>query len=887
MSNWHSLKEEEVFEILKSSPGGISEEEAKVRLKTYGRNELREKKKIPLWLKFLNQFKSPLIFILLLAIVVSAILGELIDALVISAIVLMNAILGLVQEERAEKALQALKKMAVPKTLVIREGKIKEINSTEVVPGDVIVLSAGNKVPADARIISSFNLMTDEAPLTGESVPVEKSVDALEEAVSLGERRNMVFSGTTVTYGRGEAVVVSTGMSTEIGKIATLLEETEKEATPLQRNLDQVGKVLALMVLGICVVVFLVGILRGAPILFMLLLSISLAVAAIPEGLPAVVTIVLALGTQRMAQRGAIIRHLPAVETLGSTSIICSDKTGTMTMNEMTVEYLVTARGEYKITGRGYEPKGEIIGGEGRLQNLPSDLETLVIAASLNTDAHLVKEGDRWEIRGDPTEGALVVLSNKLGLIKDELLKNYKRVNEVPFTSERKMMTTVYEKDGSLFAFSKGAPDILIHNCTKIQRGSEVDPLLEEGKKVILKKNERMARKGLRVLGVAYKPLKDKGEDPEKDLIFLGLVGMRDAAREEVKEAIAVCRKAGIKPVMITGDHLLTAVAIGSELGLIQKEMEAIAGEELSQLSPEELLQKAPSLSIFARVSPEDKVRILDAYQHLGHVVAMTGDGINDAPALKQANIGVAMGITGTDVSKEAADMVLTDDNFATIVKAVEEGRTIYANIKKFISFLLSCNLAEVLAVFFGFLLFPAREPILTPAQILWMNLVTDGFPALALGVDPPEKGVMEQKPRSKKTGIFTKRVLWRLGISALLMAVSTLLAFVFGLKHSVIKGETMAFTTMVILELLYSFYSRSDRLPGWKLGLTTNKYLIWAVISSFLLQVLIVYTPGISGAFGTFPLNLTDWGFIALLGIVNFAILEGLKVLVFSRIPE
>ncbi|MCR4429086.1 MAG: calcium-translocating P-type ATPase, SERCA-type [Caldiserica bacterium] len=886
MTNWHSLKEEEVFKTLSSSPSGISEEEAKARLQTFGKNELKEKERVPIWLRFLDQFKSPLIFILLAAILVSGILGEYIDAIVISAIVLMNAILGLIQEERAEKALQALKKMAVPKAQVIREGKIKEIDSTEVVPGDVIVLSAGNRVPADARVISSFNLMTDEAPLTGESVPVEKSVGVLEEETSLGEQRNMVFSGTTVTYGRGEAVVVSTGMSTEIGKIATLLEETEKEATPLQRNLDQVGKVLALMVLGICLVVFLVGILRGAPILFMLLLSISLAVAAIPEGLPAVVTIVLALGTQRMAQRGAIIRHLPAVETLGSTSIICSDKTGTMTLNEMTVEFLVTAKDEFKITGKGYEPKGEIQAEDGPLSDLPPDIEKLVVAASLNTDAHLVKEGERWEIRGDPTEGALVVLSHKLGFKKEDLLKEYQRIHEIPFTSERKMMTTVFRKDGAHFAFSKGAPDVLIHFCNRIQNGEEVEPLSERGKDLILKKNERMARDGLRVLGIAYKPLKEN-EAPEKDLIFLGLVGMRDAAREEVKEAIEICRKAGIKPVMITGDHLLTAVAIGSQLGLIEKEHQAITGEDLSRLSPEELLKKAPELSIYARVSPEDKVRILNAYQSLGHVVAMTGDGINDAPALKQANIGVAMGITGTDVSKEAADMVLTDDNFATIVKAVEEGRTIFSNIKKFISFLLSCNLAEVLAVFMGFLLFPAREPILTPAQILWMNLVTDGLPALALGVNPPEKGVMEEKPRSKKTGIFTKRVLWRLGISALLMAVSTLFAFVFGLKHSVVKGETMAFTTIVVLELLYSFYSRSDRLPGWKMGFGSNKYLIWAVISSFLLQVLIVYTPGISRAFGTLPLDLIDWGFIALLGIVNFGLLEALKVLVFSKIPE
>ncbi|MGB9553361.1 MAG: cation-translocating P-type ATPase, partial [bacterium] len=520
MTHWHALKEEEAFQLLRSSPSGLTEEEAKKRLESYGLNELQEKKRTPLWARFLEQFKSPLILVLLAAILVSGILGETLDALVIAAIVLMNAILGLAQEERAERALKALKKMAVPRAQVIRGGRMAEVNSSEIVPGDIVVLSAGNRVPADARIISSFNLMTDESPLTGESLPVEKAVCTLKEETPLNERKNMVFAGTTVTYGRGEALVVTTGMATEIGKIARLLEETEKESTPLKKNLDQVGKILALMTLGICLVVFLVGVLRGAPLLFMLLLSISLAVAAIPEGLPAVVTIVLALGTQRMAQRGAIVRHLPAVETLGSTSIICSDKTGTMTLNEMTVETIVTAQEEFKVTGRGYEPKGEIKGKEGNLKSLPYDLETLLIASALNTDAHLVQEGGKWEIRGDPTEGALVVLASKFGLDKRELLSQYKRVQEIPFTSERKMMTTVYEKDGERFVFSKGAVDVLIHLCSHLQRGKEVEALSQEGKKIILKKNERMAREGLRVLGIAYKPWKEN-EDPERNLIFL------------------------------------------------------------------------------------------------------------------------------------------------------------------------------------------------------------------------------------------------------------------------------------------------------------------------------------------------------------------------------
>jgi len=886
MPSWHSLTPEQVLEKIGSSLTGLSDEDARARISQYGLNELQEKKEKPFLIKFLEQFKSPLIIVLLVAILISAVLGELVDAVVIAAIVIMNAVFGLVQEKKAEQALKALKQMAVPKAQVIRDGQLIEIKSTEIVPGDILVLTTGSKIPADGRIVKSFNLQVDESALTGESVPVEKSTAPLTEGTTLTDRKNIVYSGTIVTYGRGEAVVTATGMSTEIGKIASLLEQTEKEATPLQKILDQVGRNLALMVLGICAVVFVVGTLQGAPILFMLLLSISLAVAAIPEGLPAVVTIVLALGTQRMAQEGAIIRHLPAVETLGSTSIICSDKTGTMTLNEMTVERIFTIDDTFEVTGRGYAPQGNIVGRGESINALPANLELLLISASLNTDALLVKGSEKWEIRGDPTEGALVVLAAKAGLDKEKLLLTFKRVHEIPFTSERKMMTTIYERNGTRLAFCKGAPDIIIHRCNRYQLHNEIKILSEALKAEIIRKNEEMAREGLRVLGIAYHP--DPSETkPEADLIFLGLVGMRDSAREEVKDAIATCRKAGIKPVMITGDHLLTATAIGSYLGLIQNEEEAVTGAELERLPFDDLVRLAPNLSVYARVSPEDKRKILTAYQSSGHVVAMTGDGVNDAPALKQANIGVAMGITGTDVSKEAADMILTDDNFATIVRAVREGRTIFANIKKFISFLLSCNLAEVLAVFAGFLLFPAREPILTPAQILWMNLVTDGLPALALGVDPPEKDVMDRPPRSKREGIFTKRVLSRIAVSAFIMAASTLAAFVYGLNQSIIKGETMAFTTIVTLELIYGFFSRSEKLPGWKLGILTNKYLLWSVILSLGLQLLIIYLPFISSLFGTVALSLGDWGIIALLSLLNVGILEGIKGLIFAKIKD
>ncbi len=888
MKTWHELSEGEIFQLLKTSHHGLTGDEVSSRLKQYGYNELVEKRKASLFLKFVEQFKSLLVLILLVAVILSLALGEYVDATVIGAIVLLNAILGIVQESRAEKALSALKRIAAPQTQVLREGVVKEVPTRELVPGDILLLAAGSKVPADARIIKSFNLQAEEAALTGESLPIEKNEMPMEgNIIAIAERKNMLFMGTTITYGRGEAVVVETGMSTEIGRIASMLEETKKESTPLQKNLDFVGKVLAFLVSGICVVVFLLGFLRGIPALTMLLLSISLAVAAIPEGLPAVVTIVLALGTQRMAQRGAIIRRLTAVETLGSTSVICSDKTGTLTLNEMMVEKIFTFQGTYDISGKGYQPEGQILLDDRLVEHLPPTLETLLRAASLNTDAVIQKENGQWRVHGDPTEGALVTLAAKAGIWKEKLAEKHPRVAEVPFTSERKMMSSVYEVEGKNVVFSKGAPEVVLRSCNRYQGEGKQHPLMENDRSLLEEKYRSFAREGLRVLAIAYGEEIEHQEEWEQNLVFLGLVAMRDPARPEAREAIAVCRRAGIRPVMITGDHLFTATSIGTHLALLSHEREAITGEEMHDLPADELRKIVPQISVYARVSPEEKVKILTSYQETDNVVAMTGDGVNDAPALKKADIGVAMGITGTDVSKEAADMILTDDNFATIVKAVGEGRTIFSNIRKFLSFLLSCNLAEVIAVFSGFLLFPASGAILTAPQILWMNLVTDGFPALALGVEPKEPDVMDHPPRPKKKGIFTQALYTRIAVSALLMAAGTLLSFYFGMSQSLEHAETMAFTTIVVLELFFGFFSRSEKKPVWKLGFFTNRYLVWACLLSLGLQLMLVYTPFLQGVFNTTPLGLFDWGLIVTIVLVSLSVLEALKVVWFSKIRE
>jgi Ca2+-transporting ATPase len=877
MPHWHSLPAQEVLTELGSSPHGLSPDEIVRRRNEYGTNELVEKKPPSLLKRLLDQLKSLLVIILLGAVVVALALGEWVDASVVGAIVIINAILGLVQDARAERALAALKRMSSPLAQVLRENRVMEIPTQELVPGDLVLLASGSKIPADARLLKGVNLQVDEAPLTGESLPVEKEEPALPEQTPLADRHNMLYMGTTVTYGRGEAVVVSTGMATEIGKIATLLQKSTKEITPLQRNLEQVGRILAILVGAVCLLVLGVGALHGIPLLTMFLIAVSLAVAAIPEGLPAIVTIVLALGTQRMAKRGAIVRHLPAVETLGSTSVICSDKTGTLTLNEMMVEKIVTPSDRYEVTGSGYEPGGEVYLDEQPIVQLPSSLELLLRAATLNTDATLQQTDGQWQIVGDPTEGALVVLAAKNGFWKEQLEQEYQRIDEVPFSSERKMMTTVFHSDAATWVFSKGAPDLLLNSCTHYRQEQDEHPLTLEWRERFERQNAELAREGLRVLGIAYRQTQREETHWEQGMVFLGLAAMRDPARAEAKQAIATCRQAGIKPVMITGDHLLTATAIGSQLNLIGHEREAITGTELSTWSDPELLQAAPHISVYARVSPEDKVRILTAYQRLGNVVAMTGDGVNDAPALKKADIGVAMGITGTDVTKEAADMILTDDNFATIVSAVEEGRTIFTNIRKFLSFLLSCNLGEVLSVFLGFFLFPAAGVLLTAPQILWMNLVTDGLPALALGMDPAAADVMQHPPRPRREGVFTRPLYLWIAISALIMTAGTLLAFWFGNGEGG-RGQSMAFTTLVLLELLFALNSRSQPGGARRVAFFQNRYLLWACLGSLLLQLALLYVPFLNDLFETVPLSGLDWGIIAAICAGCMIVLEGIK---------
>ncbi|HEY3229434.1 MAG TPA: HAD-IC family P-type ATPase, partial [Roseiflexaceae bacterium] len=802
---------EDVIAVLGSDAArGLTTEEARRRLAQYGPNELQAESPIPAWRKFLAQFQDVLIILLLIAAAISLIVWLYerdeplpFEALVIFAIVLLNGILGFVQEERAERSVAALRAMAAAEASVLREGQLQRVPATDLVPGDIIAIEEGDTIPADGRLIRSIALQLAEASLTGESLPVSKDTDPLLEDVGLGDRSNMVFSGTAATYGRGRAVVTATGMQTEMGKIAGLLHQTKSEETPLQQELDRTGKLLGIVVVIIAVVMIVTiivveGIREFSVIVDVLILGVALAVAAVPEGLPAVVTAVLALGVQRMAQRNAIVRKLPAVETLGSATVIASDKTGTLTRNEMTVRTVVTASGRVDVSGTGYAPEGELRQDGHALADGPLRTEvTYTLGAADRANNAVLRERDgRWTIQGDPTEGALIVAARKAGLTDKELDERFARVGEVPFSSERKLMSTVHtdvEQSDRLLVFTKGAPDILLGRCQQVWVGDGPQPLTEERRAHIRDINEQLAGEALRTLGIAYRSLpRDALENPdavndqlEQELVFLGLVGMIDPPRDEVKDAVVVAKGAGIRSIMITGDHPRTAVAIAAELG-IANTATAISGAELQRLSDEALRATVREASVYARVNPEHKLRIVDALQHNGQVVAMTGDGVNDAPALKTANIGVAMGITGTDVSKEAADMILADDNFATIVAAVEEGRAIFANIQKFLRFLLSSNIGEVFTMFFGVVLAgvlgleDTGQAIAVPllaTQILWINLLTDSAPALALGMDAPPDDVMERPPR-RLTDRVIDAEMW-LGILwvGAVMALVTLLA--------------------------------------------------------------------------------------------------------------
>ncbi|MBI4452879.1 calcium-translocating P-type ATPase, PMCA-type [Candidatus Woesearchaeota archaeon] len=862
----HYKPAEQVFKELKSSDKGLSQPEAKERLRQYGLNEIQEAKKVSALKIFLGQFKSVVLWILIGATVISAFLKEYIDAIVILVIIVLISILGFFLEYRAEKSIEALRKLASLKATVIRDNQKKDIDSKEVVPGDIIVLETGDKIPADSRLIEIFNLQTQEAALTGESQPVKKNTNVLAEKTPIADMKNMVFSGTVVVSGRAKAVVASTGMQTEIGKIARMIEEVKPEPTPLQKKMDNLGKLLAKVVIAVAAVIFVVGmIFQDKPVLEMLKFAAAVAVAAIPEALLAIVTMAMALGTQRMLKRNALVRRLPSVETLGSTTVICSDKTGTLTANEMTVRKIFVNEKIIDVTGVGYEARGQFL-----YKNKPAgvdELELLLRVGALNNNAEL-RNGN---LIGDPTEAALITSAAKAGLVKEDLEIEFPRINEIEFTSERKMMTTIHKRHGEKIAYVKGAPEIVLKFCSYVCINGKAKKLTEDMKKEILEVNKEFANGALRVLGFAYKPIvTDK--DPEKNLIFVGLQAMIDPPRDEVKLAIEKCKKAGIKVIMITGDHEITAKAVAKEIGLAGK---AVTGQQLDEIK--NLEDWVEDIAVFARVNPEHKIRIVDALKKKGHVVAMTGDGVNDAPALKKADIGIAMGIAGTDVSKEASSMILLDDNFASIVNAVEEGRGVYDNIRKYIGFLLSGNIGEVLIVFLGIIF--GLPLTLTATQILLINLVTDGLPALALSADPFEPNAMSRKPRKHDEPIFKglDHFLVYYPIAQVAVALSMFI-WIWLAENNLPKAQTAAFLTIGMFELYQSIASRSTIYPVWKVGPFKNKWLIVAFISSFLVMAVSIFVPSVGKILDMFPLGVGQFILIVLISSIGAIIIEAFK---------
>jgi Ca2+-transporting ATPase len=870
---WYTLEKEAVEKELSTSLSkGLDDKEAAERLERYGYNEIEQKKRKTIFQMYIDQFKDFMIIILIIAAVISGLLGELTDAVVILMIVILNAVLGVVQENKAEESLAALKRMAAPNAKVLRGSRHDIIPARMLVPGDIVILETGDLVPADIRITKALNLKIQEAALTGESVPVEKDESPLSRKnVPLGDRVNMGYSGSLVTYGRGEGIVVGTGMDTEVGKIAKMIQSVEEVETPLKKRLQILGKVLGIAALAICAVIFIVGVAYGKEIFEMFLTSVSLAVAAIPEGLPAIATIVLAIGVQRMVKRNAIVRRLPSVETLGSATVICSDKTGTLTQNKMAVEKLFYNSRVYRAN-MDTEPL-----------DYSEHLRLLVTTGVLCNDSKL-KETDEGVIAlGDPTETALVDLGLKVGINKEQLEAGQPRVDEVPFDSKRKLMTTVHALESRYRVYTKGAVEELLKISDSILLDGKVVKLEQQHRDTILKTNEEMARDAMRVLGMAYKDIQDlsrgSGEQVyENGLIFIGMTGMIDPPRPEAKEAVTLCKRAGIKPVMITGDHSVTAVAIARDLGILTEGEEAVTGAELEDISDQDLEERIDRISVYARVSPEHKVRIVKAWQARGQIVAMTGDGVNDAPALKIADIGAAMGIVGTDVAKEASDMVLTDDNFATVVAAVEEGRTIFANILKAIQFLLSCNVGEILTLFVATML-NWYEPLL-PIHILWVNLVTDSLPALALGVDPAEKNIMDRKPRNPEKNIFDKGMITRIIYQGIMVGALTLAAFVYGSQRSLETGRTMAFTVLALSQLVHAFNVRSNKQSAFKAGLLSNRYLLGAVVLSSLLVFAVLEIPFLASVFKVTALKAAEWKMVGVLSLAPVVVVEVVKLL-------
>jgi Ca2+-transporting ATPase len=871
---WHTLTQDEAFQALNTSPTGLTGAEAEKRLQETGPNEIQAARRISAFEILLEQFKNVLILILLAATALSLLLGHGIESVVIAIIVLFAVALGFVQEYRAERAIEALRQMAAPTATVLRDGAEIEIPARDLVPGDVILLHTGDRVPADGRLLESINMQVEEAALTGESVPVEKHARPLEKAdLPLGDRKNMVYAGTAVTYGRGRALVAATAMQTEFGKIAQLLQTVESGKTPLQRNLDRVGAVLARVALVVVALIVVLGLLRGQPFIDMLIFGIALAVAVVPEALPAVVTISLAIGVQKMVKRNALIRRLPAVETLGSTSVICSDKTGTLTKDEMTARRLYTAGQVYSISGAGYAPQGEFSTNDKAAA--PTDaVRQMLVAATLASDTQLVRLPDGgWDIKGDPTEGALVVAAAKAGLDKAALDAEFPRTEEIPFTSETKRMTTLHQTGERQTAYAKGAPEVILAGCDYVLTGDGAQPLDEVARQQIHDQAQDMASQALRVLGIASKEAVTL-QTAERGMTFLGLVGMIDPPRPEAKQAIAVCAEAGIRPVMITGDHPLTAQAVAQELGLLSNGGRVVTGIELEAMSDEQLERDVESIGVYARVSPTHKLRVVGAWQSHGHIAAMTGDGVNDAPALKKADIGIAMGITGTDVTKEAADMTLTDDNFASIVAAVEEGRGVFGNIKKYLMYLLSSNIGEI-GLMVGTTLLGLPLP-LSAVQILYVNLATDGLPALALSVDPPEKDLMKRKPRDPRTGIFTRPVVALMTLGGIWSALVNLGLFnwALGSGRSLEQAMTMTFVSLVLIQFFKAYNFRSDRHSVLNKPFA-NKWLNLAVLWEVVLLVAIVYLPVLQEPFGTYALPLADWALVAGLAVTIIPVLE------------
>lgn len=882
---WFSKTQKEVLEELNVNPAvGLTSKEAETRLERYGPNKLKGKPKKSLVSLFFAQLNDMLIYVLLSAATITMIIGEFVDAIIILLVVILNALIGVVQEYKAEKAIEALQKMTTPKSLVRRDGEIKEISSEQIVPGDIVIIDAGRFIPADLRLIESVNLQIEESALTGESVPTDKDANALykDPKTPIGDQSNMAFMSTLATYGRGEGVVVGTAMNTEIGKIAKILDEDTEQMTPLQKRLEELGKTLGFIAIGICILIFAISLFQKRDLFEMFLTAISLAVAAIPEGLAAIVAIVLALGVTKMSKINAIVKKLPAVETLGAVNIICSDKTGTLTQNKMTVVKYYTFNNLKEVSST----ETSIVASKDETELI----KTLVLCSDATYE--------NGEGTGDPTEIALIGFGNKYNLIKGELNSKNKRVAENPFDSDRKLMSTLNEEGNGYRVHTKGAIDNILKISSHALINGKIVPLTEEVRFAYLKAAEEMSNNALRVLGAAFKDT-DKILAPgemEKDLTVIGIVGMIDPPRLEVKDSIREAKRAGITPVMITGDHQNTAVAIAKELEIAESIEQSITGSEIDEMSDEEFAEKINNYKVFARVSPEHKVKIVKAFKSQGNIVSMTGDGVNDAPSLKYADIGVAMGITGTDVSKGASDMILTDDNFTTIVHAIEEGRNIYNNIKKSVIFLLSCNLGEVLTVFASILFF---WPVpLLPTQILWINLITDSLPAIALGIDPGDKDVMKKKPRNPKESFFAQGAGIRVIIGGTLIGLLTLAAFYFGLSEYgytlgsthipedvLTYARTMSFVVLAGSQLFYSLSIRHSTKSILQIGLLSNMYLIGAIIVGFILQFGVISIPVLAKAFNVHNLSLGDWGLVMVFALIPLIVNEIIKS--FMRLKE